>query len=125
MSRKPIVAVDLVPWCITAILLVVLMLMVVGCDSPKAPCPGPCPGPCKVRVLAFTAEWCEPCRKAAPALMQVQASGVQVRIVDIDTESRLAKQYGVTSVPTYIVYVFGGAVRTQDITMVQRLTQRR
>ena len=119
MSRKLIVAVDFMPLVVAA--LVILLLIVVGCDGPKSPCPGPC----KVRVLAFTAKWCEPCKRAVPALLQIRAGGADVRLIDIDDRPQLAKQYDVTSVPTYIVYACGGSIRTQDITMVQRLTKRR
>jgi thioredoxin-like negative regulator of GroEL len=83
------------------------------------------PCPCKVRVLAFTASWCEPCRRNVPALAQIRASGVNVQIIDIDERPQLAKRYNVATVPMYIVYVCGGAVRTQNIVMVQRLTARR
>ena len=39
---------------------------------------------------------------------------MDVEIIDIDEQPELAKQYGITSVPTFIVYVCGKkAVRTQ------------
>ena len=49
---------------------------------------------------------------------------MDVEIIDIDAQPELAKQYGVTSVPTFFVYLCGKtAVRTQDISVVVSLTR--
>ncbi len=102
-----------------AALLVVLMLLA-GCESPQQEQRG-CRRP---KVLAFTASWCAPCQRAKPALIQIQAAGVDVQIIDIDAHPDLARQHGITSVPTFIVYVCGKApVRTNDILVVVALTR--
>ena len=103
-------------------LLLVLLTLTAGCEVPQQQQDqGGCRRP---KVLAFTASWCAPCQRAKPALVQIQAAGVDVEIIDIDARPELAKQYDVTSVPTFFVYVCGKkAVRTQDITVVVSLTR--
>lgn len=101
--------------------LIAALALVVGCEGPSEPNP---PAPCKrPKVLAFTASWCGPCRHAKPALVRIEARGVDVQIIDIDERPDLARQYGITSVPTFIVYVCGREpVRTNDVSVVVSLT---
>jgi thioredoxin 1 len=102
------------------------ILFIFGCNQPTwvAPLPTP-PSPVVcTRVIAFTATWCGPCQKNKPALMKLRDSGVDVRIVDIDEQPALAKQFGIVSVPTYFVSVYGKqTVRTQNILTVIALTR--
>jgi thiol-disulfide isomerase/thioredoxin len=99
----------------------VLLALVAGCELPQQQHQGGCRRP---KVLAFTASWCAPCQRAKPALVQIQAAGVDVEIIDIDAHADLAKEYGVAKVPTFIVYVCGKApVRTNDILVVVSLTR--
>ena len=100
-----------------------MALCIAGCEGPQRQQPnsGPCSRP---KVLAFTASWCGPCQRARPMLVQIEATGVDVEIIDIDDRPDLAKKYGVTSVPTFIVYVCGKTpVRTNDILVVVSLTR--
>lgn len=101
------------------LLATIAFLAVFGCKSAK----GRNPDSCKVSVMAFTAEWCAPCKRAKPALIAIQASGVQVTIVDIDKKPDMARKYGITSVPTFIVRTCKGVVRTQKIATVMQLTE--
>ena len=118
MKTKTFVLSVLIP----LLALIVLMTLIAGCKTPPEQrhqdgCQRP-------RVLAFTASWCTPCQRAKPALIQIRAAGAEVEIIDIDEHAELAKQYGVTSVPTFFVYVCGKtAVRTQDISVVVSLTR--
>jgi len=102
--------------------LISLLVLIAGCVTlPKQEQRQGCQRP---KVLAFTASWCVPCQRAKPALVQIKAAGVDVQIIDIDEQPELARQYGVSSVPTFFVYVCGKkAVRTQDITVVVSLTR--
>ena len=76
------------------------------------------------KALAFTASWCGPCQRAKPVLVQIQAAGVDVEIIDIDARPELAKGHGITKVPTFIVYVCEKEpVRTNDIRVVVSLTR--
>jgi thioredoxin 1 len=102
-------------------ILLVLVALTAGCEASQEANQGRCSRP---KVLAFTASWCVACQRAKPVLAQIQAAGVDVEIIDIDAHPDLAKKYGVTEVPTFIVYVCGKApVRANDILMVVALTR--
>jgi thiol-disulfide isomerase/thioredoxin len=106
----------------TFLLSLVLLMLIAGCETRGQGRQGGCQRP---KVLAFTASWCAPCQRAKPVLVQIQAAGVDVEIIDIDASPDLAKKYGVTSVPTFLVSVCGKApVRTNDILVVVSLTRR-
>ena len=56
-------------------------------------------------ILYFTAEWCGPCKKTRPIVEELNKdlSLTNIRVVDIDSEMELAKNFGIKSVPTFIV----------------------
>src|SRR5688572_5669434 len=58
-------------------------------------------------LLDFTATWCGPCQATMPAVDRLIAAGYPVRKVDLDQNRPLAAQYGVTSVPTFLLLVDG------------------
>jgi len=70
-------------------------------------------------LIDFWAAWCGPCRQFAPTYEQVSEVNTDVAFTKVDTEAEpeLAGKYGITSIPTLVVYrdgipVFGqpGAV---------------
>lgn len=57
-------------------------------------------------LLEFGAEWCGPCRTVAPELEALQAElqgKAKIATVDIDRAPILAKEFGVQSVPAFVV----------------------
>ena len=58
-------------------------------------------------LLDFTATWCGPCQAMNPTIDRLTAAGYPVRKVDLDQNRQLAAQYGVTSVPTFLLLVDG------------------
>ena len=61
-------------------------------------------------LLDFWATWCGPCRMIAPALAQIaeeQAGKIKVGKVNVDEEMSLAVKFGITSIPTLIVFKNG------------------
>jgi len=94
------------------------LVLIAGCEtSPSVQPPAPCPY--RAKIVAFTATWCVPCQKAKLRLLELQATGVEVQIVDIDIHPELARRYNVGAVPMFIVSVSGEpVVRTNNIDVV-------
>ena len=55
-----------------------------------------------MKYLYFSASWCGPCSTLAPIMTQVGQS-IQVEKIDVDSQSALASQYNVRSVPTVVL----------------------
>lgn len=63
-----------------------------------------------IAFVDYWAEWCGPCKLAAPIidqLAQEYAGKVLVAKVDVDAQPRLAQKYGVMSIPTVILFKDG------------------
>jgi thioredoxin 1 len=61
-------------------------------------------------LVDFWAEWCGPCKTIAPILEELsdeQAGKLKIAKVDVDDNQGLARQYGVQSIPTMIVFKDG------------------
>ena len=54
------------------------------------------------RILRFTASWCGPCQGLAMNL-ETANLGLPIEVVDIDTHSDVAQEYGIRSVPTLVM----------------------
>src|ERR671914_2730970 len=58
-------------------------------------------------IVDFWAEWCGPCHAVAPVLDKiVEERGDEVKLVkvNIDEEQGLAQRYGISSIPTMILF---------------------
>lgn len=62
-------------------------------------------------LVDFWAEWCGPCRMVAPVLDELASQNQDVRIakLNVDESQQLAVQYGVSSIPTFILFKSGEA----------------
>ena len=68
-------------------------------------------------LVDFWATWCGPCRMLAPTIAKIaeeQAGKVKVCKLDVDECPRLAAQYGISSIPTLMVFV-NGQVKTAAV----------
>jgi thioredoxin 1 len=64
-------------------------------------------------LIDFWANWCNPCKAIGPSIEQLAQEydgRAKVFKVDVDTESALAEQYGVMSIPALFVFKDGKVV---------------
>lgn len=66
----------------------------------------------KTVLVDFWASWCGPCRMIAPVLEEVAAERPDVKVckVNVDEEQELAVRYGISSIPTLLVFKNGTIV---------------
>lgn len=55
-----------------------------------------------MRILRFTAEWCQPCKMLAKTIENANID-IPVEVIDIDTNTEVAQEFGIRSVPTMIL----------------------
>lgn len=72
-------------------------------------------------LLDFWAEWCVPCKMAAPTLEQIAAEmdgKVKVGKVNVDEQPELMQAFNIMSIPAFFVMkdgkVTGNAIGVQD-----------
>lgn len=61
-------------------------------------------------LVDFWAQWCGPCRMVAPVLDQIanEMDGkVRVAKLDVDSNQKIAYQFQVSSIPTFILFKDG------------------
>ncbi|CAB4537769.1 unannotated protein [freshwater metagenome] len=65
-------------------------------------------------LVDFWAEWCGPCKTIAPILEEIateQTGSLTIAKVNVDENPGLARQYGVQSIPTMILFKDGEIVQ--------------
>ncbi len=56
----------------------------------------------KMKVLRFTASWCQPCKMLEKTLEDVETQ-IPIEVIDIDENQGLAMDYGIRGVPTLVM----------------------
>jgi thioredoxin 1 len=72
-------------------------------------------------LVDFWATWCGPCKMLAPTVAAIaqERNDIKVVKVDVDENPNLAVEYGVSSIPTLIVFKNGAPVK-QSVGLVPR-----
>lgn len=65
----------------------------------------------ELAVVDFSASWCGPCKMLAPVIEELseEINGVDFFACDIDENDKLASSFGISSVPTVILFKKGKA----------------
>tara|TARA_Y100000034_G_C6902535_1_gene417747 strand:+ start:3023 stop:3313 length:291 start_codon:yes stop_codon:yes gene_type:complete len=58
-------------------------------------------------LVDFWSEGCGPCRMMEPVLSEIETAGVKVCKVNAGTNAALSSKYGVSAVPTFIIFKDG------------------
>ena len=63
----------------------------------------------RVAVVDFWAPWCSPCIAMEPALKRIESEERDIAIakLNVDENPEVAREYGVMSIPTLIVFING------------------
>lgn len=75
-----------------------------------------------VVLVDFWAEWCGPCRMLSPILEELSSdTGLLVGKLNIDENLEKTKEYGVSSIPTMVLFKDGNPVHTMIGAMPKHL----
>ncbi|KAI9763757.1 MAG: hypothetical protein M1835_007739 [Candelina submexicana] len=71
----------------------------------------------KIVVTDFYADWCGPCKQIAPMYEQLSAqlsrpTKITFAKVDVDSQKEIASSYGITAMPTFMIFKNAKAVST-------------
>ena len=63
-------------------------------------------------LVDFYATWCGPCRMLHPILEEIseERSSMAIGQIDVDEEENIAREYGVMSIPTLVLFKNGKEV---------------
>ncbi len=66
-----------------------------------------------IQLLDFYADWCGPCQVMKPIFKEVEKEyegRVEFKQIDVEAEGALAQEFGVMSIPTFVIIKEGKEV---------------
>jgi len=66
-----------------------------------------------IQFLDFYADWCGPCRVMSPIIEELEkefSGKMEIKKIDVDTDSDNVSRFNVMSIPTYIILKDGQEV---------------
>ena len=75
-------------------------------------------------VVDFWAPWCGPCRQIAPIIDELASENSDVKVgkLNVDDGQEVAAKYGISSIPTILLFKGGEVVeRIQGVTSKNKL----
>ena len=76
-------------------------------------------------IVDFTAQWCGPCQAIAPHFMELSEKFTTIQFikVDVDELDDLAVEFGVSAMPTFMVFKNGEMVEQMVGASKEKLTE--
>lgn len=77
-------------------------------------------------LVDFFATWCGPCKMLGPVLEDLASERSEIKIVkvDVDESEKLARNFGIMSVPTMLLFKDGKLISQQSGYMPKELITR-
>lgn len=65
-------------------------------------------------IVDFYADWCGPCKAMSPIIDEIadEMSNIKVGKVNVDVNGQLAMKYGISSIPTIMIFKNGQPSKT-------------
>ena len=72
-------------------------------------------------IVDFWASWCGPCKMLSPVMEEISETedGVKICSVNVDDEMELASNFGISSIPSLLVFK-GGQLVNQSVGVIPR-----
>ncbi len=66
-----------------------------------------------ITVVDFYADWCGPCSMLAPELEKLVKENTEVQVLKIDTDAHptISRDFGVTAIPTVLLFKDGKKIK--------------
>ncbi len=76
------------------------------------------------QLIDFYADWCGPCKIMAPALEQLEkeySGKLEVKRVDVEAEGGMASEFGIYSIPTFVILKDGKEIDRREGAMPKEI----